>query len=254
MISKKLRQTSRTTLLIGVAIVVVTIASFMLLRLGGNHQALANGRGSQTASVAISAMELSLADSKPAQNTARKPLVIGPYIDVNPAKGVKGTTVRIRGYKFGANEKVDIAFGNQVVATVTADQFGRFFVLVQVPAGVGPGTVNITSTGRTTKLVATFPFNVLPVLPPNLRPLSGRPRTRVSVYGGLFPPGDTVTANLVCQQSSCVSSFLGTYTVLSNGTIRGSFIIPSGTAPGQYSVVFSDSSGDTTSVPFTVTQ
>jgi hypothetical protein len=257
MVSKKRYQLPRTILLSGVAIAVVVIASFMFLFLGGSHQSLAANKLGHTA---LNTMFLNAPISTQATPASRSlalsptrvPKVIGPYIDVNPAKGVKGTLVRIRGFKFGPGETVDITFGTQT-ATVQADQFGRFFVTIR--AGGGPGIVNITCQGRTTKLVATFAFNVLPVLAPNVRPLNGRPGTRVFVSGGLFPPGDTVTANLVCQQTSCVGAFLGTFKVFSNGTIRGSFTIPNTNpplAPGQYNIVFSDTSGDTVSVPFTI--
>jgi hypothetical protein len=258
MVSKTQYQLPRTILLSGVAIVVIAMACSMFLFLRGSHQNLLNNKPGHatfsTTSLNAPRIQGATVARAPVQSPAIAPKVLGPYIDVNPAKGVTGTFVRIRGFKFGANETVVITFGGQVVAKPIVDRFGRFFALVQVPAGVGPGTVLITCTGQTTGLVATFPFNVLPVIPPNIRPVSGRAGTRVFVSGGLFPPGpgDTVTATLVCQSTSCVGVPLGTFLVAYNGTIHGFLTIPAGTATGYYDITFADSFGDTVSQPFTV--
>lgn len=145
-----------------------------------------------------------------------------PFVDLSPASGATGTTVRVAGGGFPATTQVDLYLGGvvrgaaaeaaaagQSHATAITDRFGNFSMTFTVPttwpdgAPVEPGKLFVLVATADFGVEAGATFDVIGVPPTvsvepsaSVSPSSGGPGTRVTVSGGGFPDNSTVNVYL----------------------------------------------------------
>jgi hypothetical protein len=91
----------------------------------------------------------------------RRPGSDVPQDVISPEAGAPASTVTVSGYRFGANEAVDIYFDTTDEALAAANANGTFRgAVIRVPAWAVPGTPWVTAVGRHSGLAAQAAFTV----------------------------------------------------------------------------------------------
>ena len=114
---------------------------------------------------------------------------------LEPEDGIQGHTIHVGGQDFSGDEKVDVHFDNQLVATAnsTAGKFGQSGVEdvdIQVPTPYNLGLVNILAHGQTSDRYAVDVFQVRTANPIDLYTYSQRDDTTWHLQ-----PGGVLTWN-----------------------------------------------------------
>lgn len=159
-----------------------------------------------------------------------------PTVNAPPVADA-GTTVTIPGTGFTPGQPVhvvvtDPANGTVLDGTVTPDSSGNISVPVPLPAGATPGTYTVTATD-TSGAAATDTFAV--VNPAIDAPASTTPGQTVTVTGTGYLPGEPVTFTLTDPSDAAVGTPV-TVTAGADGSVTASVPVPSGSAPGVYTV------------------
>ncbi|MFB7798673.1 choice-of-anchor G family protein [Isoptericola sp. NPDC056134] len=203
--------------------------------------------------------DLAVVATDPSGATAEAPLEVteAPTIVADPGTVPAGGTTTVTGDGFTPGGEVTLqltdAAGDPVGSpvTVAAGPGGEVSTPLTVPSGTpsGPTTVVATdATGATADapLAVTGPPSV--AVDPGTVPAGGT----TTVTGGGFTPGEDVTVQLTDEDGEPVGDAVTT-TATDAGTIEVELTVPADAAPGDHTVVATDSSGATADAPLTVT-
>ncbi|MFA5247801.1 MAG: hypothetical protein WC415_00945 [Patescibacteria group bacterium] len=89
-------------------------------------------------------------DTRPVENL---------FLNVDKNRGAAGAQVSVVGGGFGLGEELTVEFSKIKQTTITADQNGRFQIVLTVPS-VLPGMTDIKATGKTTKKTYSTSFKI----------------------------------------------------------------------------------------------
>lgn len=164
-----------------------------------------------------------------------------------------GDSVPFYGSGFASNEKVNVVWNynlpsHKSAGMLTADAYGNVSGNLTIPTDPNLGTVPIAAIGQTSNLTAQTSVYEYAALV--ITPSSGSAGTVVSITGGGFASGESVT--VVYQPTNTT---IATLTANSRGGVpAANFTIPTGTALGNVGFTGTGAtSGVTGSGSFTVT-
>ncbi|PZR52140.1 hypothetical protein DNL40_13070 [Xylanimonas oleitrophica] len=177
---------------------------------------------------------------------------ISPELTVDPGQVAQGGTVTVSGSGYTPESTVSVqltdAAGEPVgtPVTVTTDASGAFTTPLTVPAGAVPGDHTVVGTDLTTGTPAEAPLTVVAADAPviTLDPSQVAPGGETTVSGSGFAPDSTVTVQLTDAEGEPVGDPV-TVTTDENGAFATPVTVPTDAAPGDYTVVAEDESGDT---------
>lgn len=155
-----------------------------------------------------------------------------PTLQVVPSSSSYPRQIRVTGTNYGSVEKVAVYWNysgpgtGTLEKTATTDSTGTFSVLFYVPL-TATGTYTIAGVGKSSGLIATAPFQLLPAL--TITPVAGIAGTSLTLTGKAF--GNTETVNIYWNYST--KTHTGTLIAALPGDSTGSFTYtfnaPSGT-------------------------
>jgi hypothetical protein len=185
-------------------------------------------------------------------------LDIGPFITVDPWKGIKGSDVQVSGRGFKPNGIVDIEWligGSFIIVSDDApiDSKGEFSETVTVPSlpdPVAPGTdytIRAVDNSIPTPTIAFTYYTLIEYPKIKLTPPAGKILTPLLVEGKWFAPGRPITitfdgVEIATTTSDCV-----------DGYFDATAAVPD-VAVGPYTVTAFDDRGNTDSSIFTVVE
>ena len=229
---------------LGILIVIITVACFILSNYKKPSHILASTSTTQNSSTSKSA----------------------PIISVNPTSGVPGSSVTVSGFGFRPYAMVksdDILWNGVPLAaggTFNVDGMGNVTFPLNLATNTLPGIytlVVIDSSGNqaSATFTVTVPKTTSSQTGPQstiaLTPASGIPGTQIEVNGYNFTPGATVKTGDILWNDVPLAAGT-TFNVDRSGTVTFSLNIATSTSPGIYTLVVKDSSGKQASATFTV--
>ena len=160
---------------------------------------------------------------------ARTPFFFIPPGIYAGSYGYGNSPIQIDGYGFAVNETVNLFWnyqqtGQTQLTSVTADNYGSFFVTVTPPNTAYQGSVTVAAVGLTSHLTATSSVTQYPSI--SVSPAIGKPGTTVQVSGMTFGADESVS---VTFQGATVA----TATTQADGTFNTSFVVPAATGSGD---------------------
>ena len=155
------------------------------------------------------------------------------------------------GSGFGASQPIIVTFAGSSLmtmnpASVATNSSGFFNASFTVPTGqiVGAKTVNVTDASSNTAIAT---FTVTPLI--SLNPTSGNAGSTVTVSGSGFAANSALTAKFF----GITFPISGTASTNSTGSFTGAnFTVPTSTAGGLQTVVFTDANSNSANAPYTV--
>lgn len=176
-------------------------------------------------------------DASSGSSTTQNCIIPVPAATLLPISGPPGTTgIQVNGVNFTSGGAVQVYFGSTSVVNTTASGSGAISPTFTVPSSQpGAVTVKVFDVSTTYNVTATFTVNTPTLV---LTPSNG------------YYPGESITfTGQNYTVSSPVSLYFGsggsavaTPTSTSNGTISGTFTVPTGTLPGSVTVRAYDTS------------
>jgi hypothetical protein len=181
--------------------------------------------------------QLTATDTK--GNVASASLSVTQKITIEPAGGIGGTKVNVRGAGFTAGKAITVKYNNAVVKTepavIFADDGGSFRAVFTAPPGQA-GTITVRAEDGTQGANATFNASFEAGLTPVTTELSpGYVGMQMSIKGSGFKPSSKLTISI----SSAESKLLPNATSDAAGVFSASFIIPP-VKGGTHTVIATD--------------
>jgi len=175
---------------------------------------------------------------------------ITPTMVLTPNSGLPGAAVTLTGNGWPVSATVQISFGGGTPTAVGTDDNGLINASYTIPAAATPGVKTVTGTSGS--VTASTTFTVLPrVL--TLTPSSGPGGTRVMLTGSTMTHGGEILAGNLDFNSSDWNP--AKISIDSAGTIFPTTLsVPTGLAPGTYTVQATDNGGLIAYGQFTVTK
>jgi hypothetical protein len=140
----------------------------------------------------------------------------GSYVTLSSFSGHPEQSLTVSGGNFVSNEEINISATQngalEASTSTSANQYGQFSAMINLPAKLAQGSLLITASGQTSGLTSSNSYYVTPFAPSLMaNNTETTPYSNVEVSGSGYAPNETVDLNLAGATAIAHSDAAGSF-------------------------------------------